>query len=98
MSGMPLVEKNHQLRRGHWRQRCALCHRPPQEFAGGETAQAQPESITVIHQKFESRRRTIAEDVQGAGERILLPVVPAKRRQRVKALAEINRFDRQQNA
>ena len=95
--GMTLIEQDHELRRGQRRQEYAFRDRPPKQLAGGETPQTQPKPMAIIDQQFESRRGTIAEDVQGAGKRVLLPPVTAEGDEGVNTLAKIDRFDRQQN-
>ena len=94
---MTMIEQNHELGCGQRMQWCAWVHGPPQELAGGETAQTQPKSIPVIDQEFDSRSTAIAENIQGAGERVLLPLVATQRREGVYPFAEIDRSDRQQN-
>lgn len=54
--------------------------------------------MAVVDQEFQRRSRTIAEDVQGARKRILLPLVTTERRERVDSFPKIDRLDRQQNA
>jgi hypothetical protein len=94
---MTVIEQDHQLRRGEPRQRCVCSGGPPQELAGGEAAQTQPEPIPVIDQQFQGRGLAIPEHKQCARKRVLLPLVRAEGCERIQAFAEINGFDRQQN-
>jgi hypothetical protein len=86
---MALIEQDHELGRRERRQRC-VSRRPPQKLAGGESAQAEPEPIAVLDQEFQCGRGTIAEDRQGAGERVLLPLVATKRREGVDLFAKVD--------
>ena len=94
---MTLIEQDQELRGGHRRQWCAWIHRPPQQFAGGETAQAQPKSVSVIDQELQRGRRTVPKNVQGTRKRVLLPLVTTQCREGVHPFAEIDGGDGQQN-
>jgi hypothetical protein len=95
--GMALIEQDQELRCSHRMQWCAWIHRPPQQFAGGETAQAQPKSVSVIDQELQRGRRTVTENVQGTRKRVLLPLVTTQGREGVHPFAEIDGGDCQQN-
>lgn len=53
--------------------------------------------MAVVDQEFECGSLAIAEHKECAGKRVLLPLFPAERCQRVHSLTEIDRFDREQN-
>ena len=87
MFGMTLREQHHQLRCSKRVQGRVCCDGPPGQFAGRETAQAQPKPSAVINQQLYCRSLAVAEYKQSARERILLQLVPAQGSQRVQAFA-----------
>ena len=95
--GMPLVEKDHQLGRRQRMQRGVFGGGPPGESALGEAPPTQPKASSVIDQQFQRSGILVAENEQRTRERILLPLVPAERRQSVDALPKIDGFDSEEN-
>src|SRR5689334_16762983 len=80
----------------------ALCpsvsdRRPPRQAPLGKTLVAEPKSLTVIHEQLQGRRPPIAEDEDGAGERVVLEGLLAEPGQAVDAATEIGRLDGHQD-
>src|SRR5262245_4668054 len=74
---------------------CVL--RPPGEAALGQPLCAQPKSLPVVHQDFERRAGTIAEDEDRTTERLLQQRAATHGRQAIDAFAEIDGLRRQQD-
>jgi hypothetical protein len=54
---------------------------------------AEPESLTVVHEHLQRRCLAIAEDKDGAAERVVLEGFLAESRQRIDPTPKIGRFD-----
>src|SRR5512135_348116 len=67
--------------------------RPPRQAALGKSLVAEPESLAVIHEQLQRRRLAIAENKDGAGERVVLEGLLTEPRQAVDAASEIGRLD-----
>ena len=58
---------------------------------------AEPESLAIVHEQLQRRPPTIAEDEDGACERIVLEGLLAEPRQAVDPAAKIDRLDGHQD-
>jgi len=58
---------------------------------------AEPEPLAVVHEQLQGRRLAIAEDEDGAGERVVLEGLLAEPRQAVDPASEVGRLDRDQD-
>jgi Protein of unknown function (DUF1501) len=67
--------------------------RPPGEAALGKPLVAQPEPLAVVHQHLQSGPLAVAEDENGASERVFLKGLLAEPRQAIDAATEVGRLD-----
>src|SRR6266852_5573517 len=64
--------------------------RPPREPTLREALRTQPEALAIIEQNLEGGSRAVAEDIQGAAERIVTEHLAAHGREPIDALAKID--------
>ncbi len=71
-------------------QRCARRLRPPREATFREALETQPETLSIVDQKFEGGGAPVAKQKDGAGERVAVETVATQRGERINAFAEIH--------
>ena len=71
--------------------------RPPLESALGKPLLTEPKSLTIINQDFQRLASAAGKHKQRALQRLSLELLPTEGRQPIDALAQSDRFDRQQN-
>ncbi len=75
---------------GERMQRRARRLRPPGEAPAREALEAQPEALSIVDQKFKCGRAPVAQQKDGAGERVTVEMIAAERGECVDAFTEIN--------
>ena len=67
--------------------------RPPREAALGKPLVAEPKSLAVVHEQLQRCRLAIAEDEDGAGERIVLEGLLAESGEAIDPTSKVDRLD-----
>ena len=71
---------------------CACRAWPPRQMPFREALEAQPEALPIVDQQLDGGRAAVAEEKDGAGERVSVELVAAACGERINSLAEIHRF------
>ena len=95
--GIPIPQQNAQFtsRQGH---PCVRGAGPPGEAALRQSLQTQPKALAVVEQEFQGGARAVAEDVDGALQRVVAQALSAYSTEPINAFAEIDRFDGDKDA
>jgi len=76
---------------GEWVEWCACgAWWPPRQMPFRETLEAQPKALTIVDQQLDGGATAVAEEKDGAGERVSVELVAAACSKRINALAKIH--------
>lgn len=91
--GRAVVEQDLELTRGQRVKRRGASLRPPPELASREPFDAEPKAVAVVDEELDGGSGTVSKNENGAREGVGVELFAAQGRERIDALAEIDRLD-----